>query len=341
MADLLVGLAGNPNSGKTALFNAVTGARQRAGNFPGVTAARHEGTVIHRDTAINLVDLPGIFSLNAFSEEEVVARQFIVDEIPHLLVDVADTTALERSIYLLVQLRELGLRTVLVVNMIDEFHRSGRRLDHGELSRLLGIPVVPTVARQGKGLNALLDAVIQAADEEQPPLVLSYGPELDRMITALTRKIERADFLATVHAPWMVAIKYLEGDGPIMARGRRENPRLSAEIEEQARQISQRCQRIFGESAAALITDHRYGYIGSLLGREVLSLDVHLRRLNLTDVIDRVLTHWLIGPVVMLLVLYGVFWMTITLGETPMGWIETLFGWLGDLAHAFIPEGLL
>jgi len=341
VADLLVGLTGNPNSGKTTLFNALTGARQRVGNFPGVTVARHEGTIIHQDTTINLVDLPGIYSLSAFSEEEVVARHFIVDEKPHLLVDVADATALERSLYLLVQLRELGLRTVLVVNMIDELQRSGRTLDHDKLSRQLGIPVVPTVARLEKGLTEVLDAVVRTANDIQPPLVLSYGAELDHMIENLTHKIERADFLATFYPPRVVALKYLEEDSPIITQGRRDNPQLSAEIEEQALQCSQRCQRTFGESASALITDYRYGYIASVLGRDVLTMDTHLRRLNFTDAIDQVLTHWLVGPLVMLGVLYGVFWLTITLGETPMGWIEALFGWLGDLGRATIPEGLL
>ncbi len=341
MTNLLVGLAGNPNSGKTTLFNVLTGARQRVGNFPGVTVARHEGTVIHRDATVNLVDLPGIYSLSAFSEEEVVARTFIVDEKPHLLVDIADATALERSLYLFVQLRELGLRTVLVVNMIDELHRSGRRLDGDRLSALLGVPVVQTVARRARGVDRVLDAVVRAAREEQPPLVLSYGAELGCMIGELARKIERADFLGQHYPPRVTAIKYLEEDGMIQAQGRLENQQLSMEIEEQARQYSLRCRDAFGESAAALITDYRYGYIGSILGQGVLSMDTHLRRRNLTDAIDRVLTHWLAGPAIMLAVLYAVFWITISLGATPMGWIESLFGILADIGREYVPAGLL
>ncbi len=342
MNNLLVGLAGNPNSGKTTLFNALTGARQRVGNFPGVTVARHEGTIVHLGTGINLVDIPGIYSLTAFSDEERVARKFIIEEKPHLLVDVADATALERSLYLLVQVREFGLRTVLAVNMIDELHRSGRRLDTEKLASLLGIPVVATVARQGQGLEYLLDAVVLAAGREQPPpLKISYGPQVDQMVSELSLKIERADFLAQFYPPRLVALKYLEQDGPIMARGRREHPQLSVEIEEQARQYSRHCQETLGESASALITDYRYEYISSLLARGILSTDGRHGRHNLTDVIDLVLTHRLIGPVVMLMVLYTVFWLTISLGETPMGWIESLFGLLGAIGRTYIPEGLL
>jgi len=342
VTNVLVGLAGNPNSGKSTLFNALTGARQRVGNFPGVTVARHEGAVSRRDEIINLVDLPGIYSLSAFSEEEVVARRFIMDEKPHLLVDIADATALERSLYLWVQLRELGLRTVLVVNMMDELHRAGRLLDCDQLAKLLGVPVVPTVARKEKGLTQLLDAVVQAAQAAPPPpLVLSYGPELDRMIEELARKIERTDFLTAFYPARLAAIKYLEEDGPILAQGRREHPQLSAEIEEQARQYSLRCRSAFGESAASLITDYRYGFISSILGRGVLSMDAHIRRLNLTDAVDLALTHWLIGPVVMLMVLYATFWLTISLGNAPMGWIESLFGLLGDLGREYVPAGLL
>lgn len=341
MNNLLVGLAGNPNSGKTTLFNALTGARQKVGNFPGVTVARHEGTIIHQGITINLVDIPGIYSLSTFSDEEVVARNFITREKPHLLVDVADATALERSLYLLVQLREIGLRTVLAVNMIDELHRSGRSLNAEKLASLLGIPVVETVARRGKGLDQLLNAMLLAARQEQPPLALSYGPQLDRMIGELSLKIEHTDFLSQFHPPPVIALKYLEEDTPIMAQGRRENPQLSEEIEERARQYSRHCQVTLGESAPALITDYRYGYISSLLAQGILSTEGRQRRLNLTDSIDLVLTHWLIGPVVMLMVLYAVFWLTISLGDRPMGWIESLFGPLGDLGRTYIPEGLL
>jgi ferrous iron transport protein B len=341
VTNLLVGLAGNPNSGKTTLFNALTGARQRVGNFPGVTVARHEGTIMHQGATINLVDLPGIYSLSAFSEEEVVARTFILDEKPHLLVDIADATALERSLYLLVQLRELGLRTVLVVNMVDELERSGRRLDSDKLARLLGLPVVQTVARREIGLERALDAVVLAAGQDQPPLTISYGPELDRMIDALADVIERADFLTQHAPPKVTAIKYLEQDQPLIALGHRENPQLSAEIEARAAQYSQRCRTAYGESAADLITDYRYGFISSILGQGVVSMETHLRRRSLTDAIDKVLTHWLAGPAIMLAVLYAVFWMTISLGETPMGWIESLFGLLADLGRAAIPDGLL
>jgi ferrous iron transport protein B len=342
VTNLLVGLAGNPNSGKSTLFNALTGGRQRVGNFPGVTVARHEGAVCRRDVVINLVDLPGIYSLSAFSEEELVARRFIMDEKPHLLVDVADAAALERSLYLWVQLRELGLRTVLVVNMMDELHRAGRKLDCDRLSNLLGVPVVPTVARKETGLTEVLEAIVQAAHAPPPPpLILSYGPELDRMTAGLARKIERHDFLTAFYPARLAAIKHLEEDGPILTQGRRENPLLSAEIEEQARRCSLRCRNAFGESAASLITDYRYGYISSILGRGVLSTDAHIRRLNLTDAVDLALTHWLVGPVVMLMVLYATFWLTISLGNAPMGWIESLFGLLGDLARHYVPAGLL
>lgn len=172
MADLVIALAGNPNSGKSSIFNALTGARQHVGNWPGKTVERKEGTLVYGGRRITVVDLPGTYSLTAYSMEEIIARDFIVEQQPDVVVNVVDATNLERNLYLTVQILELGANVVVALNVIDQAHAQGIEIDVARLAQTLGVPVVPTVARDGKGIAELLEAVVQMGERRQPERVL-------------------------------------------------------------------------------------------------------------------------------------------------------------------------
>ncbi|WP_428565831.1 MAG: ferrous iron transport protein B [Solidesulfovibrio sp. DCME] len=337
-----VAVSGQPNCGKSTMFNAITGGSARVGNYPGITVDRLEGVYRENGHISHLVDLPGTYSLTSYSMEELVARNVIVDERPDVVINMMDATALERSLYLAVQLLEIGAPLVLGLNMMDEVRRSGVTIDVDKLSKLLGVPVVPCVARLGQGSKELMRAVAAVADKAQgkwSPFRLSYGPDLDPVIDRMTRVIEEAGFLAGRYDPRWVAVKYLENDEQVMGEGKKAGPAheqlvgLCAEAEAVTRINS-------ATTPDAIIADWRYGYINGLIKQGVVRGGDELRRNN-SDAIDKVVTHKLLGPVIMLAILYLMFQVTFTLGAYPQGWIEAGFEWLSGVATTYLPEGYL
>ena len=198
-----IALAGNPNSGKTTLFNALTGARRHVGNYPGVTVEKKQGAVVNKGYKFSLVDLPGTYSLTAYSLEEVVARDFLVNENPELVINIVDASNLERNLYLAVQFMEMGVPICIALNMIDVAEKRGVRIDAVKLSELLGVPVTPTVARSGKGKQALMDSAADLIRSGTPmrPLSISYGRDIDGVLDTITRQIEEHEFLTNVYPP--------------------------------------------------------------------------------------------------------------------------------------------
>ena len=337
-----IALAGNPNSGKTTLFNAITGARQHVGNYPGITVDKKEGFARQGDREFHLVDLPGTYSLTAYTQEELVARNFLIDERPDAVVAVLNAAALERNLYLAVQIMEMGQPLALGLNMIDEARKQGTAIDAGELSRRLGMPVVETIAREGRGVNKLLAEAADLAGAREglwKPLTISYGPDLDPVIDEMVAAIEEAQFLTDRYPARWLALKYLESDEEIRVIGRKAGP-LAKTLEGMVDKVSSHCQTTLKTYPEAIIADYRYGYISSLL-RGVISRDVDKQRVVFSDSLDRVLTHKIAGPLGMLGVLFAIYWFTFTVGEYPLGWVEDLFGLLGDGVSAMLPDGML
>ncbi len=339
MKPVSLALAGNPNSGKTTLFNALTGGRQRVGNYPGVTVERKEGTVESGGRSVHVIDLPGAYSLTAYSPEEIVARQVIVEERPGAVVQIIDSTVLERSLYLTVQLLELGAPVVLALNMMDEVRRKGLRIDSGRLSRLLGLPVVETVARTGQGKDDLLREAVDFASTRKEgqgaPLVISYGRDVDEALEEMTVVILQARLLMDRYPARWTALKYLETDGQVLAEGRASDPATAANLEEMALKTAIHCRESLNADPESIIADYRYGWVKGLLRQGVLTRDFQEARRDYSEKIDLILTHRLLVAV-----LYGVFKLTFAVGEIPMGWLESLFGWLSATAEAALPESL-
>ncbi|EHJ46411.1 ferrous iron transport protein B [Solidesulfovibrio carbinoliphilus subsp. oakridgensis] len=335
-------LAGNPNCGKTTLFNALTGARQHVANYPGVTVEKREGRCHAGNRDLTVVDLPGMYSLTAYSADERAARAFLVEEKPSCVIDVLDAGTLERGLYLAVQFLELGVPLVLAVNMMDEARRKGMVLHSGRLSRLLGVPVVETVARRGEGKDELVREALAFAEKRRgswKPLHLSYGPDVDRTLLAMQARIEADRFLTDRFPARWLALKYIEGDEEVMGLGRASGPTADA-LEALAGRLARHIRETTGTYAEAVISDYRYGFIATLLRRGVLRRNGSPDRVALSDAVDRVLTHAVLGPAIMLAVLFGMFQLTFLASRYPMDWLEAGFAFFGDQAAAALPPGL-
>jgi ferrous iron transport protein B len=343
MTDTMIALAGNPNSGKTTLFNAFTGARQHVGNYPGITVEKKEGFYHHGGHRIRLVDLPGTYALTAYSMEEVVARDFLVHEKPGAVIDIVDATNLERNLYLTVQFMELGVPVILALNMVDAAARRGIAVDADKLSRLLGMPVVATVARRGEGTAALAETVLDmvAGSAEYRIPAISYGPDIDPVLDEMAAAVDAAGFMADTFPARWIALKYLEEDEAVRAMGREADPRLSEALSARSSQLADHLKQTMDLTPEAVIADHRYGFIRGILRQGVISMQRDPDRLYLSDRIDQVLTHRVAGPLIMLMVVWGLYQFTFAYSETPVAWLEAFFGWLGGLAASHLSEGLL
>jgi len=213
-----IALAGNPNSGKTTVFNNITGTRQHVGNWPGVTVEKKSGLINYKDTEIEIVDLPGIYSLTAYSIEEIVARNFLIEEKPDVVVDIVDASNLERNLYLAVQFLELGIPLIIALNMVDVSDARGITIDVKKLSEMLDVPVIPTVARSNKGLKELLGQAVKVATErrEWKPANIWYGGDIIAGIDDIEKLLEKNDTCSSKYPTSWLAIKCLEGDQPIL-----------------------------------------------------------------------------------------------------------------------------
>ncbi|ABA88137.1 ferrous iron transport protein B [Syntrophotalea carbinolica DSM 2380] len=337
-----IALAGNPNSGKTTLFNALTGARQHVGNYPGVTVERKEGSFIGEGQTFRLIDLPGMYSLTAYSLEELVARDFLVQEKPAAIVNIIDASNLERNLYLTVQFMELGLPVCIALNMVDAAQNRGIEIDAPKLSELMGIPVIPTIARSGQGKAELMQATGEMIDtvELSPPLIISYGEDIDQALAEMECEIADALPEASYPSRWL-ALKFLENDDQILEYCQRENADLCARLKSIRERVSQHISTTLATCPEAVIADHRYGYIKAIIKQGIITHHHDRNRLFLSDHIDRVLTNRFAGPLIMIAVIMALYQFTFTYSETPVAWLESLFGWLGGMVDANMPDGLL
>ncbi len=336
-------LAGNPNAGKTTLFNELTGARQHVGNYPGITVDHKEGHFKHDGQEISITDLPGTYSLTAYSEEEIVTRDFLTSQKPDVVVNIVDASNLERNLYLSTQFLEMGVPLIIALNMMDVAKDRGIEVRSQKLSELLGIPVVPIIARSGKGTQELITQAISVATSTRKwePRDISYGEDLDECLMDLIASIEEASFLLPDCPPRYTAIKYLEHDDEILRKGQAANPEIASTLEHTISKISDHLQKTMDAYPEAIIADHRYGFIKAIVRQGVLTHKYDTDRLYTSDKIDKVLTNRLLGPVIMLAILFGLYQFTFTWSELPVAWVGGLFSWLGTVVETTLPDGML
>ena len=335
---ITVALAGNPNSGKTTVFNCLTGTHQHVGNYPGVTVEKKEGRLRHEGREIHVVDLPGTYSLTAYSIEEEVARNFVIDERPDVVVDIIDASNLERNLYLAIQLMELGTPLILAFNMSDVAEARGYDIDVDLLSRLLGVTIVRTVGHKSKGMDELKDAIVRVAgaQAEESPVTVSYGEEVEQQMAGVAPLIEQEPALTEKFRARWLAVKLLERDEDV----RRTVAELvdgPSAILSAAESAAQHIEGHLGDATEVIIADHRYGFISGAC-QEATKTTVESRH-SMSDRVDAVVTSRALGIPIFLGLMYLVFKLTFTLGEPPMGWIETFFEWLGEVVGSLWAPG--
>ena len=335
-----VALIGNPNCGKTSLFNIVSGAHEHVGNYAGVTVGAKAGTVKYRGYKFNIVDLPGTYSLSAYSPEELYVMRYLNQEMPDVIVNVVVASNLERNLYLTTELIDMNRSMVIDLNMYDELERSKAVLDYEQLGRLLGVPVVPTKASTGWGVNKLLDTVIdvyEMKNRDVRHIHVKMRPEIEDGITRVKDIIKNDPSVSEHFSPRYLAIKMLEGDPEVktLLESADSYPEIVKTREAETRRIEEDLK----EDVAAAISANKYGFIQGALA-ETLEGDL-LQEEKTTRIIDAVVTSKVFGFPIFLCVMFLMFWATFQIGNYPMEWIESLVAWISGLIGEHMTDGPL
>jgi ferrous iron transport protein B len=334
-----VALVGNPNSGKTSLFNIASGSKERVGNYSGVTVDAKEGVFKYREYTFKLVDLPGTYSLTAYSPEELYVRKQISSGNPDIIINVVSSSNLERNLYLTTQLIDMDVPMVIALNMYDELEASGTKLDHPMLSLLIGASVVPTVGKTGRGIDRLFDEVISTYEGHNPVarhIHINYGEVLERAITEVSRELKKNDLTEKV-PPRFISIKLLENDQEIK-RYICKFPN-AGEISNVRDKEAQKVHSFLKEDCETAFTDARYGFIDGALKETYREGKKDI--LKITRTIDFFVTHKFWGYPIFFLFMFLMFEGSFVLGAYPVEWLEKLVGWISGVVNHIMPEGTL
>ncbi len=336
-----VALVGNPNSGKTSLFNAISGGHEHVGNYSGVTVGAKGGVRHYRGYRLEITDLPGTYALSAYTPEERYVRDHIAHETPDVIVNAVVASNLERNLFLTTELIDINPRMVIALNMYDELRARGAKLDHEHLGRMLGVPMVPVEARNGRGIEELLDTVIavyENRDDRVRHIHIRQGNVIEEQLQPLNGDMSlHRDELPNVFPPRYYAMKLLEGDRRVEEQ-LRDCPRYEAWCELRDRGV-RRITEALGEDVETAFANQKYGFISGAL-KETYTAGKGEEH-SATELIDTFVTHKLWGYPIFLLLMGLMFWCTFSLGAYPQAWIETLVGWIGGAAERLLPAGVL
>lgn len=338
-----VALVGNPNCGKTSLFNIASGSHEHVGNYSGVTVDAKEGRFEYKGYKFVLVDLPGTYSLSAYSPEELYVRKNLIDNVPDVVINVVDASNIERNLYLTAQVIDMNLRVVMALNMYDELKDKGDELDIKQLGYLLGMPVCPTVSRDGTGIPELFDTVIKIYTQSDPKLArhihINHGAELEKSIDRIKLLLQKNQSLRDKYSTRYLAIKYLEDDKDIekiIDTLPNRDEIISARVIEEQRIID-----LLHTNTESAIVDAKYAFIQGALAETYKPHQDATPRKTITDKIDAVVTNkWMAFPI-FIAVLYLIFQTTFAVGDYPMQWIDWFVGKFGDFVATFMADGWL
>ncbi len=337
-----IALVGNPNAGKTTIFNCLSGLRERVGNYSGVTVDAKTAIISYKDYRLEITDLPGTYSLSSYSPEEVFVRNHILQEMPDVIVNIVDATNLERNLYLTTQLIDMDIRLVMALNMYDELQQQGRKINHQMLGNLLGFPVVPTIGKSGKGINELLDMVISMFEgkySSERHIHINYGTEIEKSIRNIQSniRIPENDFLSNIVSTRFLAIKLLEGDQEEISRIRqcKNYKEILSVVGEEIKKL----ESLTGDTAESAITDAKYGFIDGALLETTSGQLVDKRKL--TQKLDAIFTHKWLGLPIFALILWLMFEATFSLGKYPEQWIGDEVSLLSSWITGLMQPGML
>ncbi|MBO5596880.1 MAG: ferrous iron transport protein B [Bacteroidales bacterium] len=339
--NIRVALVGNPNCGKTSLFNMASGSHEHVGNYSGVTVDAKEGHFRFKGYDITLVDLPGTYSLSAYSPEELYVRKNLLEAMPDVVINVVDASNIERNLYLTTQLIDMNLRTVMALNMYDELKHKGDKLDTRQLGYLLGMPVCPTVSRDGQGIPELFDTVIKIYEQSDPKLArhihINHGAELEKSIKRLQTILYGNENLRSRFSTRYLAIKYLEMDKDV-EKTLADIPESKA-LQQARAEEETRIRGLLGTNVESAIVDAKYAFIQGALAETYEKYQAERPRRTITDRIDALVTNqWAAFPIFVLL-LWFIFWATFTIGQYPMDWIDAGVAWLGEKVGGLMHDG--
>ncbi len=335
-----IALVGNPNCGKTTLFNFLSGSKEHVGNYSGVTVDAKMAGFQKFGYQFNLVDLPGTYSLTAYSPEELYVRKYIWQEVPDLVINVVDATNLERNLFLTTQLIDMDIKVICALNMYDELVKSESQFNYGKLAKLIGIPFVPTISSKGQGVDELLQKAIDVYEDRDPivrHIHINYGAEIEKSIRRIRKSIKENKPVTDKFSSRFLALKLLERDRETLSfLSKYQNyPDIKKVAEEECHRI----ELLYDEDSETTITDAKYGFISGAL-KETLK-QKNKQGESRSDKIDKVLTHPVFGMPVFILLILVAFYSTFRLGQYPMGWIESMVEWLNGAVSASMGPGML
>ena len=348
--DIRIALAGNPNSGKTTLFNEMTGASQHVGNWSGVTVEKKIGKSFYNEFEFEIVDLPGIYSLGALSEDEVVARDFLLNGDYNLVLDIINSVNLERNLFFTVQLLEMGVDLIAVLNMADEAKKKRIKIDKNKLSERLGIEVVETVAKKGKGLDDLFSKILKDYDSKKEALKIDYGEDIETLITKIKAEFKNINFSGIINQRWL-ALKLIERDPEIEEFIKKE---VGNSILRKIKSLISKKELKLEKRFESIITSKKYEFIDLIIEECVSEPAEEEKPDSISDKIDKIVTNKYLGIPIFMFVMWSIFKLTFTLGNPLIGYIEKFFElsgrWIGqflinlgfpEMLTSFITDGII
>ncbi len=335
-----IALVGNPNCGKTTLFNFISGSKEHVGNYSGVTVNAKKATFTSEGYHFNIFDLPGTYSLTAYSPEEIYVRKFIMEVTPDIVINVIDSSNLERNLFLTTQLIDMDIKVIIALNMYDELLKNDVKFDYTRLGKLIGIPIIPTVSSKGKGITELIKKTIEVYEDLDPivrHIHINYGFELEKSIQVLRAKIKLEKPITDRISSRFLAIKLLERDKQT-TESLASYPNIQ-EIEKAAKNEINRIEKIYNEDSETVITDSKYGFISGAL--EETYKQRKKEAIKPSEKIDKILTNTFLGFPIFLLSISLAFYATFKIGAIPMHWIENLVSFISQTVSNILPEGML
>ncbi len=337
-----VALVGNPNCGKTTIFNFASHSKEKVGNYGGITIDAKQAIFVHRGYTFKLVDLPGTYSITSYTPEELYVRNHIVNELPDIIVNIVDTSNLERNLYLTTQLIDMDMKVVMALNMWDEFLEKGDHFDYEALSKMIGIPMVHTVGSKGKGIGKLFNKIIDVYEDKDPTVRhthINYGHLIENAIKELHVLINQPgnEALTAKISPRYLSLKLLEQDSEEIKRVKEYCPNQE-EILAFAEKATKEIEKQRNETMETIITDAKYGFVEGAL-RETLEPAKEKNKITMSRLIDKVVTGKLLSYPIFLFAMWLTFQATFYIGNYPMQWIQLGMNWLGDLFTKVLPTG--
>lgn len=335
-----VALIGNPNCGKTSLFNYASGAKEHVGNYSGVTVDAKTGRMEYEGYSFNIVDLPGTYSLSAYSPEELYVRRYLHDEVPDVIINVADASNLERNLYLTTELIDMDRSMIIALNMYDELERSKVVFDHESLSRMIGVPMVPTVSKNGRGVKELFDTVIEVYEgrnEVVRHVHIGFSKDIEEAVKLIQKALKSEAELDMHFSARYLSIKFLEKDREVDAMLRKlPNYDKIATLRDS---LVEKIEELHQEDMPTVIANTKYGFVSGAL-RETLHAE-EKEEAKTTALIDSVVTGKLFGFPIFIFLMWLMFWATFEIGQYPMDWIESCVGWISEMIGTYMPDGPL